>query len=121
MSKWVFECDDNFLQALLYYDYGHIALELMGIFYHDMTEELLKYCFEKEKEIFLSKSFELSSFNQIYFREETIVRKFIDLLKSGLQTNYYLNILISIEISMWRTNQIKELFEVLETYKDESH
>ena len=121
LSKWVFKCNDNFLQALLYYDYEHIALELMGIFYHDMTQELLMYCFEKGKEIFLSKSLELSAFNQIYFRDEQIVRKFLDLLKSGLQTNYYLNILTSIDISMWRTNQIKELIEVLETYKDENH
>jgi hypothetical protein len=121
MAKWVFESDDNFLQSLLYYDYEEVALELMGVLYHDMSKDLLMFCLEKHKEIFLSKSLELAAFNKIYFREETIVRKFLDLLKSGQNLNYYLNILTSIDISMWRTTQIKELVEVLELYKEEGH
>lgn len=71
--------------------------------------------------MFLSKSLELAAFNKLIFRESEVVDKFLELLKSGSQTNYYLNILTSIDIAMWRTNQIKELIEIFETYKSEGH
>lgn len=121
MSKWVFKCKDNFLKALLHFEYEEVALEVMGIFYHDMTDELLSYCLTEGKEIFLSKSLELSAFKKTLFRDPKIVEKFLELLKSGQSTNYYLNILTSIDIAMWRTNYIKELIEILEHYKDENH
>jgi len=105
----------------MYHEYEDIALQMMGIFYHDMTEDLLMFCLDNGKEIFLSKSLELSAFNKQFFRNIVVIDKFLELLKSGSHTNYYLNILTSIDIAMWRTQKIKELIEILESYKSESH
>ena len=102
--------------ALLYHDRENLALAMMGHYYHDMTEDLLIFCLDEGKELFLSRSLELSAFNKFVFKSDNVVNKLLTKLISGSQTNYYLNILTLVDIAMWSTKNIAELIKVFEQY-----
>lgn len=121
IADWRLESKDNFLKALLYHEHEQMAIDLMGYYFHDMTKELLIFCLDHGKEKFFSKSLELAAFNKFIFKTDDVVNKFLELLKSGSQTNYYLNILTLVDIALWKTNKIKELIEIFEQYASESY
>jgi hypothetical protein len=121
IADWKLESKDNFLKALLYHEYEQMAIDLMGYYFHDMTKELLIFCLDHGKEKFFSKSLELAAFNKFIFKNDDVVNKFLELLKSGTNTNYYLNILTLVDIALWKTNKIKELIEIFEQYASESY
>lgn len=86
----------------------------MGQYFHEMNQELLIFCLDHGKEAFLNKS--LYAFNKFIFRQDNVVEKLLELLKSGSQLNNYLNILTLVDISIWKINQIKALINIFEGY-----
>lgn len=121
LTTWKLHTNDNFLKALLFHDHEDIAIRLMGRYFHEMSKELLIFCLDYHKEAFFSKSLELSAFNKLIFKDKEVVDKFLELLKSGANTNYYLNILTMVDISLWRVSEIKDLIEVFELYANERY
>lgn len=51
------------------------------------------------------------------FREEVVVNQFITLLKGGSRTNYLLNVLNLVDLSIWKNHALKELIGVLDEYE----
>lgn len=121
LCKWKLKTNDNFLLALLDQDHEQMAIDMIGYYYHEMTQDLLIYCLDMGKEAFLSKSLELEAFNKFIFKSDKVVDKLLELLRSGSHTNYYLNILTLIDIALWKTDKIKELIEIFEQYANETY
>ena len=59
----------------------------------------------------------LSAFEKLYFKKDEVVSEFINLLKVGSRTNYLLNILALVDLSIWKNQHLKELVEVLDEYE----
>lgn len=116
ISNWKMQTKDNFLKALLHHDHDDLAIKMIGYYIGDMNSELLIYCLDHGKEKFFNKSLELIAFNKYLFKEDHVADKLLDLLKSGSNTIYYLNILTMIDISLWKTSKLKELLHIFEAY-----
>lgn len=59
----------------------------------------------------------MSAFDKLIFKKDEVVSEFINLLKGGSRTNYLLNILTFVDLSIWKNQQLKELIEVLDEYE----
>jgi hypothetical protein len=68
-------------------------------------------------EIFLKGALKLSAFDKMIFREEVVVNQFITLLKGGSRTNYLLNVLNLVDLSIWKNHALKELIGVFDEYE----
>jgi len=68
-------------------------------------------------EMNLKGALKLSAFEKLYFKKDEVVSEFINLLKVGSRTNYLLNILALVDLSIWKNQHLKELVEVLDEYE----
>jgi hypothetical protein len=50
------------------------------------------------------------------FREEPVINEILAILKRGYCTNYILNILSLIDISVWKNKRLKSLIEIINEY-----
>ena len=55
------------------------------------------------------------------FREEDVISEILRNLKEGSRTNFLLNVLMLIDISIWRNKQLKELIDIIKDYIEESY
>jgi len=65
----------------------------------------------------LKGALKLSAFEKMIFREDNIVNEFIKLLKGGSRTNYLLNVLNLVDLSIWKNQHLKELIGVIDEYE----
>eukprot|EP00347_Sterkiella_histriomuscorum_P019687 403340671 len=86
---------DNFLKALLTYDLDDLAITYMGSFGNNLNEHLLIYCLDQQ--------------NQKFIKEDSVVEKLLYHLNQGTRTNYILDVLSLIDISVWKNRQIKQI------------
>jgi hypothetical protein len=114
---WLVETDDNILIALLEHQYDELALDYIGYYTDFINDELLLYCLKNGNELFLKGALKLSAFDKMIFRQDNVVTEFINLLKSGSRTNYLLNILTLVDLSIWKNQHLKELIQVFDEYE----
>ena len=55
------------------------------------------------------------------FREEMVITAILDILNQGYRTNFLMNILTLIDISVWKNKHLKELIDVINDYVEESY
>lgn len=55
------------------------------------------------------------------FREDTVITSIINILKEGYRTNFLMNILTLIDISVWKNKHLKELIEIIDDYSEENY
>lgn len=115
--NWLVVTDDNILIALLQHEYDELALSHIGYFIDDINVDLLLYCLKNGNEQFLKGALKMSAFDKLIFRQEEVISEFISLLKSGSRTNYLLNILNLVDLSIWKNNHLKDLIEVFSEYE----
>jgi len=63
----------------------------------------------------------VSAFEKFIFREEVIVEQILGVLKEGYRTNFLIDILTLIDISVWKNKYMKELIEILNDYVEMSY
>ena len=105
--NWLVITDDNILIALLQHEYDNLALDWIGYYTDDINVDLLLYCLKNGDEPFLKKALKMLAFDKLIFRQAEVINEFIRLLKTGSRTNYQLNILTLVGLSIWKTNTLK--------------
>jgi hypothetical protein len=93
-----------------------IAVDYLGIYNNLMRQDLLIYCIKHEHDFFMRSALILAAFDKMLFREDAVINEILTILKRGYSTNYILNILSLIDISVWRSVKLKSLIEILNTY-----
>jgi hypothetical protein len=63
----------------------------------------------------------LGAFDKIIFREEKVIKNIIKILREGHRTNFLMNILVLIDISLWKNKFIKELIDIFKEYVSDSY
>jgi hypothetical protein len=85
----------------------------MGRYSHCINGDLFIYCLENFNAMrFLKTALEFSAFDRTMFREDRIIEKILEVLRSGGKTNHILNILISVEVASWRDKYLREVLEI---------
>lgn len=107
--------------ALLHQDHNKLAIKMIGYFIHDMNAELLIYCLDYHKEKFLNFSLKLSAFSKFLFKKDEVADKLLELLNSGTNTRYYLDIITMIDISLWKTTKLKKLLSIFGAFGKEGY
>ena len=63
----------------------------------------------------------MSAFDKMIFREETVINETLNILMEGYRTNFLMNILTLIDISVWKNKYIKDLLEIVNDYVEENY
>ncbi|CDW75745.1 UNKNOWN [Stylonychia lemnae] len=98
---------DNFLQALLTFGQDDLAIQYMGSFGHNLNEQLLIFCIESQ--------------NLKFLKEDQVVEKLLFYLNQGTRTNYILDIMSLIDISVGRNRQIKDIMDVFVEFAESNY
>jgi hypothetical protein len=118
---WEIISTDNILIALLAHHMDDIAIEYMGIYSHLLDKDLFIYCMTHGNNEFLQKALLLAAFDKMIFRDDQVIFEILSVLKSGYRTNFLMNILTLIDISVWRNKPLKDLIEIINDYVEENY
>jgi hypothetical protein len=55
------------------------------------------------------------------FRDEHIIEEILTILKEGYRTNFLMNILTLVDISVWKNKHLKDLIEIINDYVEENY
>ena len=58
----------------------------------------------------------LAAFDKMLFRQDPVIHEILTILKRGYSTNFILNILSIIDISVWKNKPLKNLIEIINDY-----
>ena len=118
---WKVVTSDNILMGLLQHNNDELALEYMGIYHHLLNKELFIFCMTHGNNWFLKNALIVAAFDKMIFREEIVIEKILTILKEGYRTNFLMNILTLIDISVWKNKSMKDLIEVINDYVEENY
>ena len=59
--------------------------------------------------LFLRKALLMSAFDKMIFREDLVISQILGILSLGSRTNFLMNILTLIDISVWKNKHLKDL------------
>lgn len=121
MLEWKIISTDNILIALLSHHFDEEAIEYMGYFSHLLDKELFVFCMTNGNNLFLQKALLLAAFDKMIFREDSVIGQILNILKEGYRTNFLMNILTLIDISVWKNKHLKELIEIINDYVEENY
>ena len=93
----------------------------MGYYSHFLDKELFIYCITHGNNYFLKKALNMVAFDKSIFREEKIVSQILNVLREGYRTNFLMNILVLVDISVWKNKYLKELIDVINEYVEEPY
>ena len=119
--NWKIISIDNILKALLAHHFDELAVEYMGFYSHFLDKDLFVFSMTHGNNIFLKNALLLSAFDKMIFREQDVINHILGILKEGYRTNFLMNILTLIDISVWKNNNLKELIEIIQDYVEESY
>jgi hypothetical protein len=117
--EWKIDSNDNVLHALLTHNMDKRASEYMGIYSHFLDEDLFLYCIDHGNNIFLQDALLLSAFDKMIFREEQVIGEILNILREGHRTNFIMNVLTLVDISVWKNKHLNELVQVINGYVDQ--
>jgi hypothetical protein len=63
----------------------------------------------------------VAAFDKLIFRDEAVIEQILSVLKDGYQTNFLLNILTLIDISVWKNKHMKDLIDIMNDYVEETY
>lgn len=116
---WKVDSNDNILHALLTHNMDKKASEYMGIYSHFLDEDLFLYCIDHGNNIFLQDALLLSAFDKMIFREEQVIGEILNILREGHRTNFIMNVLTLVDISVWKNKHLNDLVQVINGYVDQ--
>ncbi len=61
----------------------------------------------------------MSAFDKLIFRDDIVIEHILTILKEGYRTNFLMNILTLIDISVWKNKPLKDLLEIFNDYVEE--
>ncbi len=93
----------------------------MGYYSHFLDKELFIHCMTHGNTYFLQKALLLAAFDKMIFREDNVISQILDILSQGYRTNFLMNILTLIDISVWKNKHLKELIDVINDYVEENY
>lgn len=93
----------------------------MGYYSHFLDKELFIHCMTHGNTFFLQKALLLAAFDKMIFREDAVISQILDILGQGYRTNFLMNILSLIDISVWKNKHLKELIEIISDYVEENY
>ena len=108
--------DNNIIRCLLALNLDAIAVDYMGVYNYLLNKELLIYCIEHGKNYFLQNALLVAAFDKMLFRDDDVINELLSTLKEGYCTNFILNIISLIDISVWKNNRMKSLIEIINDY-----
>jgi hypothetical protein len=97
---WEVISQDNILIALLAHHFDELAVQCMGYFSHLLDKDLFVFCMTHGSNKFLEKALLLSAFDKMIFRHDDVITQILNILKEGYRTNFLMNILTLIDISV---------------------
>jgi hypothetical protein len=118
---WKIMTGDNILIALLSLHLDDLAIEFMGYYSHFLDRHLFIYCMTHGNTYFLQNALLFAAFDKMIFREDTVIIEILTILKEGYRTNFLMNILSLIDISVWKNKHLKDLIEIINDYVDENY
>ena len=118
---WRVVSSDNILIALLAHHFDDLAVKYMGYFSHLLDKDLFVFCVTNGNNYFLQRALLLSAFDKMIFREDAVINQILTILKEGYRTNFLMNILTLIDISVWKNKHLKELIEIINDYVEENY
>ena len=132
VCEWMLITEDNILLALLYHYQDALALDFMGYYSKFIDKDLFLYSMNHGNRMFLQHALLMGAFDKTIFKEEEVVAQILVILKQvlcvfmlvyrdGCRTNFLLNVLLLIDISMWKNKHLKELLQVFEDYVEKSY
>ena len=98
-----------------------LAVDYMGVYNKLLNKDLLIYCIDHGNIYFLRNALLLAAFDKMLFREDLVILELLTILKKGYSTNFILNILSLIDISVWKNKRLKSLIEIINDYVDEKY
>ena len=113
--------DDNILYSLLYHYEEELALKFMGYYSKFIDKDLFTYSLEHGNKMFIKESLLMGAFDKQIFKEEEVIGNILQILKDGGNTNFLLNVLLTIDISMWKNKYLKELLEIFNNYSKKGY
>lgn len=113
--------NDNIIEALLAHHFDKIAIEYMGYFNNLLNDHLFVYCIRHGNNNFLKNALVKAAFDKMIFREDIIIDEMLSILKDGHRTNFLLNILVLIDISVWKNKYLKDLIEIFQSYASDTY
>lgn len=93
----------------------------MGVYNKLLNEDLLIYCIDHGNNFFLQQALVLAAFDKMLFRKEKVITEILTILKRGYCTNFILNIISLIDISVWKTKHLKSLIEIISEYVTDNY
>lgn len=93
----------------------------MGYYSHFLDKELFIYCMHHGNNFFLQKALLLSAFDKMIFREDNVINEILSVLKEGYRTNFMMNIITLIDISVWKNKHLKDLIDIINEYVEENY
>jgi hypothetical protein len=118
---WKIISSDNILVALLFHHFDDLASDYMGYYSHFLDKDLFIYCITNGNNFFLRKALLMSAFDKWIFRDDGIINEMLTILKEGYRTNFLLNILTLIDISVWKNKHFKDLIMIINGYIVENY
>lgn len=106
---------------MLIHHFDELAIEYMGYYSHFLDKELFIHCMTHGNIFFLQKALILAAFDKMIFREDSVISQILDILNQGYRTSFLLNIVILIDISVWKNKHLKELVEIINDYVEENY
>lgn len=111
---------DNILVALLYHYYDNLALDFMGYYSKFLDKNLFIYSLNHGNTMFLQHALLKGAYDKIIFKDEEVISQMLVILKEGCRTNFSLNVLLLVDITIWKNKFLKDLIEVFSDYVDNS-
>jgi hypothetical protein len=118
---WKIISNDNILIALLAHHIDDLAIDYMGYYSHFLDKDLFIFCMTHGNNFFLQRALLLSAFDKMIFREDEVINQILTILKEGYRTNFLMNILTLVDISVWKNKHLKDLIEIVNDYVEESY
>ena len=109
---------DNILKALLTHQEDALALKFMGYYSVLLDDKLFLFSLEKNNQDFIRESLDIGAFDKNYFKEDDVVEEILRLMQYGAKTNFLLNTLLLIDISVWSFDQAGDLIDKIDLLAD---
>jgi hypothetical protein len=113
--------NNNIIRCLLAHHLDVMAVDYMGLYNKLLNKDLLIYCIDHGNIYFLRNALLLAAFDKMLFREDQVIIELLTILKRGYSTNFILNILSLIDISVWKNKRLKSLIEIINDYVDDKY
>ena len=114
--------ENNVLHALLYFNDDELCLSVMGTYKRFLKKELFVHALTSGNATFIENSLLSSAFEQNDLLDQNVIVAMLLLFeKDGSKTNFFLNVLLLLDISLWKIKYLDKLIEMFNNYVSEPY